>query len=109
MWAKGLVMERLAATADRKQMDVVSYESDHLGPVELVMDILDHLGDARVSSQVMVMMGVKDIQLDILIVRDIDQSLVERKSPSCESDQGSGEAMAGVVVVMSGPTGRHVR
>ena len=55
---------------------VVSDEGDHSGPVELAMDILDCLGDARVSSQVMVMMGVKDVQSDILIVGDIEQSLV---------------------------------
>jgi len=60
-------------------MDVVSHESDHLGPVELVMDILDHLGDARVSSQVMVMMGVKDVQSDVPIVGDIEQSLVAKE------------------------------
>src|SRR5882724_2465295 len=37
-------------------------------------DNLDCLGDTRVSSQVM--MGVKDIQSDVLIVGDIEQSLV---------------------------------
>jgi len=53
-------------------MDVVSDKDDNLGPVELMTDILDCLGDARVPSQVVVMMGVKDIQSDILIVRDIE-------------------------------------
>jgi len=53
-------------------MDVVGDEGDHLGPVQLMTDILDCLGDARVSSQAVVMMGAKDIQLDILIVRDIE-------------------------------------
>ena len=72
MRAKGLVMEGLAVTADRTQVDVVSDEGDHLGPIELVMDIIDSLGDARVSSQVVVMMGAKDIQLDILIFGDIE-------------------------------------
>jgi len=60
-------------------MDIVSHEHDHLGPVELAMDILDHLGDARVSSQAMVMMRAKDVQSDILIVGDIDQSLVAKE------------------------------
>ena len=60
-------------------MDVVSDEGNHLGPIELMMDILDHLGDARVSHQVMVMMGVKDIQMDLLVVRDIEQSLVVKE------------------------------
>ena len=89
-------------------MDVVGDERDHLGPIELTMDVLDHLGDARVSSQAMVMMRAKDVQSDILIVGDIEQSLVV-KSRSCESDQGSVEAMAGMVVVESGLTCRHVR
>jgi len=33
MWAKGLVIEGLAMTADRTQMDVVSDKSNHSGPV----------------------------------------------------------------------------
>jgi len=41
-----------------------------------VTDILDYLGDSRVSRQAMVMVGAKDVQLDILIIRDIEQSLV---------------------------------
>jgi len=60
-------------------MDVVSDEGDHLGPVELMMDVLDGLGDVQVSSQAMVIVGVKDIQSDILIVRDIEQSLVAKE------------------------------
>jgi len=60
-------------------VDVVSDEGDHLGPVELAVDILDHFGDARVSSQVVVVMGVKDVQLGLLIVRDIEQSLVVKE------------------------------
>jgi len=39
------------------------------------MNVLDHLGDAWVSSQVMVMVGAKDIQSDILIVGAIEESL----------------------------------
>ena len=44
-------------------MDVVSDEGDHSGPVELMMDVLDCLSDARVSSQVMVMVGVKEVTI----------------------------------------------
>jgi len=44
-------------------MDIVSNKSHHLGPVELETDIIDHLGDARVSSQAMVMMGVKEVTI----------------------------------------------
>ena len=53
-------------------MDVGSDEGDHLGPVELMTDIFDCLGDARVSSQVVVVIGARDIQLDILIVGKIE-------------------------------------
>jgi len=35
-------------------MDVVSEKGNHLGLVELTMDVLDHLSDAQVSSQAMV-------------------------------------------------------
>ena len=108
MGAKRLVMEGLAATAECTQMDIVGDKGNHSGPIELMTDILDRLGDARVSSQAMVMVGAKDIQSDILVVWNIEQSLVA-KSPYWESDQGSGEAMAWTVVVESGPTHRHVR
>ena len=72
-------MEGLSVTADQTQMDVVSNEGNHSGPIELMADILDHLGDTRVSSQVMVMVGAKDVQSDVLIVGDIEQSLVEKE------------------------------
>jgi len=79
MWVKRFVMEGLAATADQTIMDVISDQGNHSGPIKLMMDILDHLGDAWVSSQAMVMMGVKDIQSDVLIVGDIEQSLVVKE------------------------------
>ena len=79
MRAKGLVMAGLAATADRTQVDVVSDEGNHLGPVELMTDVLNCLGDARVSSQLMVVVGVKDVQSNILIVGDIEQSLIAKE------------------------------
>ena len=60
-------------------MDVVGDKGDHSGPIELTTDVLDHLGDARVSSQAVVVMRVKDVQLDILIVGDIEQSLVAKE------------------------------
>jgi len=53
-------------------MDVVSDEGDHSGSVELMTDVLGCLGNAWVSSQTMVVVGVEDIQLDILIVGDIE-------------------------------------
>ena len=74
----GLVMEGLAATADRTRMDVVGDEGDCPGPIKLMMDILDRLGDARVSRQMMVVVGAKDVQSDLLIVGDVEQSLVAK-------------------------------
>jgi len=71
MRTKGLVMEGLAVTADRTQVDLVSDEGNHLGPIELAMDILDGLSDTRVSSQAVVVVGARDIQLDLLIIREI--------------------------------------
>ena len=71
MRAIGLVVEGLAATADRARMDVVSHEANHLWPIELAMDVLDHLGNTWVASQVVVMTGVQDIQSGILVVRNI--------------------------------------
>ena len=79
MRTKGLVVEGLSATADRTRVDVFSDEGDHLGPIELATDILDGLGDARVSSQVMIVMRAQDVQSDILIIRDIDQSLLAKE------------------------------
>ena len=72
MWAKWLVVERLAATADRTRVDVIGDEGDHPRPVELTTDVLDRLGDARVAHQAVVVMGVEDIQSDILNIWDID-------------------------------------
>ena len=60
-------------------MDVVGDEHGHPGPIELSTDVLDRLGDARVSGQAMVMMRVEDVQSDVLIVRDIEQSLVVKE------------------------------
>ena len=60
-------------------MDVVSDEGDHSGPIELMTDVLDRLGDARMSSQTMVMVGAKDVQSDVLIVGDIEQSLIVKE------------------------------
>jgi len=57
-------------------MDVVGDEGNHLGPIELMKDVPDGLGNAWVSSQAMVMLGVKDIQSEVLVVSDIEQSLV---------------------------------
>ena len=76
MRTKGLVMGGLAAPADQTRVVVVGDEGDHLQPVELATDILEGLGDAGVSSQTMVMVGAQDVQLNILTVGDIEQSLV---------------------------------
>jgi len=42
-------------------MDVVSDDANHLGPVELITNVLDHLGSAWVASKAVVMVRVKDI------------------------------------------------
>jgi len=60
-------------------MNVVSDEGDHSGPIELTMNVLDCLGDTWVTRKVMVMVGMQDIQSDVLIVRDIEQSLVAKE------------------------------
>src|SRR5882724_4069583 len=72
MRAKLLVVEGLAATADQTRVDVVGNEGDHSGPIELTTDVLDCLGDARMSSQAMVVVGAKDVQSDVRIVGDIE-------------------------------------
>jgi len=56
-------------------VDVVGDEHDHSWPVELVMYILDGLGDAGVSHQTMVVVGAQDVQSNVLIIGDIEQSL----------------------------------
>ena len=73
------MVEGLAVTADRTRVDVFSDECDHSQPVELATYILDGLGDAGVSHQTMVMVGAKDVQSDLLIVGDIEQSLVAKE------------------------------
>ena len=73
------MVEGLAATEDQTQVDVVSDECNHLWPVELAMYILDGLGDAGVSCQTMVVVGAQDVQSNILIIGDIEQSLVVKE------------------------------
>jgi len=52
-------------------VDVFSDEGNHSGPIKLTRDVLDHLGDALV--------GAKDVQLDIWIVGDVEQSLIAKE------------------------------
>ena len=61
MRAKWFVMEGLAVATDRTGVDVIGDKGDNLGPIELAVNVLDHLGDARVTSEAVVMAGVKDI------------------------------------------------
>jgi len=56
-------------------MNVVSDEGDHSGPIELTMMFLIVLVILGCPEKVMVMVGMQDIQSDVLIVRDIEQSL----------------------------------
>ena len=51
-------------------MDVVGDEGNHSWPIELMTDVL---------SQAMVMVGAEDIQLDVLIVRNIEHPLVVKE------------------------------
>ena len=64
-------MKGLVVTADCTRTNVVSHEDHHLRPIELVMDVLDRLSNAKVASQAVVVTGVKDIQLGVLVVGDI--------------------------------------
>ena len=75
MRAKWLVMEGIAAATDRTGVDVIGDKGNHLGPIELGANILDCLGDAGVTSEVVIMAGVKDIQLGGLVVRHIQLTL----------------------------------
>src|SRR5882672_2282525 len=55
MRAEWFVMEGLAAATNQTGVDVIGYKSDHLGPIELAENVLDHLGDAGVTSKVVIM------------------------------------------------------
>jgi len=60
-------------------MDVIGDKGDHSGPIELVMYILDHLGDAWVPSKAVIMIGAQNVQSDGMVVGDIKQSLVAKE------------------------------
>ena len=79
MRAKGLVMKGLAVTADHTQTDVISHEGHHLGPIEVATDVLDHLGNARVTGEAVVMAGAKNIQSGGLVVGYIQLPLVAKE------------------------------
>ena len=61
MRAEGLVVDGLSVEADQTGVDVISDECDHLGPIELAANVLDGLSDSRVTSEAVVVAGVKDI------------------------------------------------
>jgi len=77
--AEWLVMQGLAAAADQTRVNVIGDKGTNSGPIELPTNILDGLGDAGVSCQTVVVVGAKDVQSDLLIVRDIEQSLVAKE------------------------------
>ena len=60
-------------------MDVISDEGDHLGPIELAANVLDCLGDAWMASKAVVMAGAKDVQLGVLVIGHIQESLVVKE------------------------------
>jgi len=45
----------------------------------LTTDVLDHLGDAWVSSQAVVVVGAEDFISNVLIVREIEQPLLVKE------------------------------
>ena len=50
-----------------------------MGPIALMMNILDCLGNAWVASEVVVVVGVNDVHLDVLMVGNIEWSLVVKE------------------------------
>src|SRR5882672_6274663 len=75
----GLVMERLAVMTDHTGVDVVGDKGDDSGPIELTVDVLDHFGNAWVASQAVAMVGEKDVQLDVLIIMDIEETIIKKE------------------------------
>src|SRR6266481_10062027 len=73
MWTKGLVVNHLALSAGGARVDVVSDESDQSGPEELPLDVINHFCDARV----VIMVRTQDIQVDIMVVRDIQSTFTK--------------------------------
>ena len=67
------------AAPHQTRVNVIGDKGDHLGPIELPTNILDGLGDARVSHQTMFVVGVQDVQSNVLIIGDIEQSLVAKE------------------------------
>ena len=63
--AKRLMVDGLASVAGQAGSHVISDKLDELGPVELVSDVTNHLADAWMSCEAMVMVGVENVQMDI--------------------------------------------
>jgi len=70
-------------------------EGNHSGPIKLAMDVLDFLGDSWVSANDD-HGGVQDIQLGQPDCQGHRAVLIVKEVASCESDQGSVGAVAGV-------------
>src|SRR5882672_6779897 len=79
MRTERLVMKGLAAATNRTGVDVVGYKGDHLGPIELVANVLDRLGDAGVTSEAVIMTGAKDIQSGGLVIGHVQLPLVAKE------------------------------
>jgi len=79
MRAKWLVVEGLAAATDLTGVDVIGDKGSHFGPIELATNVLDHFGDARVTSKAVIMTGTKDIQSGSRVVGHIQLTLVAKE------------------------------
>ena len=76
---KQLVMDGLVSMAGCARLNIVCDKSNEVGPVELPSNVSDGLTNTWMSGQTMVVIRMKDVELNILVVRNIDRSFVQEE------------------------------
>ena len=72
-------MDGLVSMASCARSNVVCNKSNKVGPVELPSNVGDGLTNTWMSSQMMVMVGTKDVKSDILVVGNVYHPFVQEE------------------------------
>ena len=71
------MMDGLVLTAGCARSNIVRDKSNEAGPVELPSNVSDSLTNTWMSHQTMVVIGMKDVQSDVLVVGNVYPPFVQ--------------------------------
>ena len=72
-------MDGLVSTAGCARSNIVRDELNKVGTLELLLNVSDGLTNTWMSCQMMVVIGTKDVKLDILVVRNVYHPFVQEE------------------------------